>query len=117
MTRIEWMELQDICYIRAEGHAGYEPGNDIVCAAVSALLQTLYAGLESVCHAETGKKNEDGMMVVVAYSGADNRKETHALFQGILCGLQLIAREYPDHVKVEKMIESHREGAEVLGIV
>lgn len=105
MTRIEWMELQDICYIRAEGHAGYEPGHDIVCAAVSTLMQTLYAGLDSVCHAETRKKQEDGLMVVAAYGGAYNRKEIHALFQGILCGLQLIAREYPEYVQVEKMID------------
>ncbi len=117
MTRIEWMELQDICYIRAEGHAGYEPGHDIVCAAISTLMQTLYAGLDSVCHAETRKKQEDGMMMVVAYAGKDNRKETHAIFQGILCGLQLIAREYPEYVKVEPLVKEKWEGADIFGIV
>lgn len=121
MTRIEWMELQDICYIRAEGHAGYEPGRDIVCAAVSALLQTLYAGLDSICHAETVKREKDGMMVIEAYAGKYNRKETHALFQGILCGLQLIAREYPENVQVEHILpetmQRCREGADLFWIV
>lgn len=27
--------------LAVSGHAGYNPGNDIVCAAVSALVQTL----------------------------------------------------------------------------
>ena len=29
--------------LSATGHAGYNPGNDIVCAAVSALVQTFEA--------------------------------------------------------------------------
>lgn len=35
--------------LTVEGHAGYaETGKDIVCAAVSALTQTLIAGIESL---------------------------------------------------------------------
>lgn len=106
MTKIEWLELKDICYIRAEGHAEYNPGADVVCAAVSTLMQTLYAGLDGVCHASVGEKHEDGLMVVVAYTGADNGKEAHTLFQSIILGLQLIAKEYPDHVQIEPMTEN-----------
>jgi uncharacterized protein YsxB (DUF464 family) len=39
----------DLVGIGAQGHAGYaEYGNDIVCAAVSALLQALLVGLQDV---------------------------------------------------------------------
>lgn len=34
--------------IEAKGHALYNPGNDIVCAAVSAILQTAALGLQAV---------------------------------------------------------------------
>ena len=46
MTNIEWY-WDDVGFgVSAKGHAAYQGGNDIVCSAVSALLQTLYAGLE-----------------------------------------------------------------------
>lgn len=114
MTKIEWLELKDICYIRVEGHAEYNPGNDIVCAAVSALMQTLYAGLDGVCHASAGEKHEDGMMVVVVYTDRENEKAVHTLFQSILLGLQLIAGEYPEHVQIEPMTESIGGVGEIL---
>ena len=35
--------------IKMEGHAGHgEPGNDIVCASVSAIIQTALLGLEEI---------------------------------------------------------------------
>lgn len=80
MTKILWAETADICCIRAEGHAGYNPGNDIVCAAISALMQTLYAAMESVCHAMVAERHSDGRMAVVAYKSRDNRKEIETLF-------------------------------------
>mgnify|MGYP000000588076 FL=1 len=103
MTEIRWAETADICYIRAEGHAGYNPGNDIVCAAISALMQTLYAAMDSVCHAAAEERHSDGMMAVIAYKERNNRKEAETLFHGILCGLELIAEEYADCVKMERL--------------
>ena len=100
MTEIRWAETADICYIRAEGHAGYNPGNDIVCAAISALMQTLYAGLDSVCHAMVAERHSDGKMLVVAYKEGDRKREIETLFRGILCGLELIAEEYADWVEM-----------------
>lgn len=103
MTEIRWAETADICYIRAEGHAGYNPGNDIVCAAISALMQTLYAAMDSVCHAEAAEKHSDGKMLVVAYKGGARKREIETLFRGILCGLTLIAEEYADCVRMERL--------------
>ena len=103
MTEIRWAETADICCIRAEGHAGYNPGNDIVCAAISALMQTLYAAMDSVCHAAAEERHSDGMMAVIAYKERNNRKEAETLFHGILCGLKLIAEEYADCVRMERL--------------
>ena len=103
MTEIRWAETADICCIRAEGHAGYNPGNDIVCAAISALMQTLYAAMDSVCHAAATERHSDGMMAVIAYKERDNRKEAETPSHGVLCGLELIAEEYADCVRMERL--------------
>lgn len=41
MIRISITYSDDAAEITARGHAGYCPGNDIVCASVSTLLQAL----------------------------------------------------------------------------
>lgn len=41
MIRISITYSDNAAEITARGHAGYCPGNDIVCASVSTLLQTL----------------------------------------------------------------------------
>ena len=110
MTKILWTETAAICCIQAAGHAGYNPGNDIVCAAISALMQTLYAAMESVCHAETEERHSDGRMEVLAYKSRDNRKEAEAIFNGILCGLELMAEEYADCVKMERLMHDCGRG-------
>ena len=43
------------------------------------------------------------MMAVIAYKERNNRKEAETLFHGILCGLELIAEEYADCVKMERL--------------
>jgi uncharacterized protein YsxB (DUF464 family) len=46
--------------IDVKGHAGYAPhGHDIVCAAVSAILQTAVLGLESVAQSYSGHVEVD----------------------------------------------------------
>ena len=104
MTKILWAETADICCIRAEGHAGYNPGNDIVCAAISALMQTLYAGLDSVCHAMVAERHSDGKMFLSPFFRLlPCRLQIETLFRGILCGLTLIAEEYADCVRMERL--------------
>lgn len=110
MTEIRWAETADICYIRAEGHAGYNPGNDIVCAAISALMQTLYAAMDSVCHAMVAERHSDGKMLVVAYKEGSRKREIETLFRGILCGFELIAEEYADCVRMERLMHDCGRG-------
>ncbi len=41
------------CEVIVSGHAGYAPpGNDIICAAVSALTQSLASSLEALTEAK-----------------------------------------------------------------
>lgn len=102
MTKIEWSWDGLRCGVSARGHAGFHPGNDIVCSAVSALLQTLYAGLELQCfcpcevHSASGEYDLDCTIEGKA-------EAAKALFDSILYGLGLIAKNYPEYVAVERV--------------
>ena len=105
MTRITYDPQQMM--IKAEGHAGYaEYGKDIVCAGVSALMQTLRPAL-----LERGIRNTmymittgESRMEVKAEPECEERYTCLVVFETVLAGLKEIARAYPDYVliKVEK---------------
>lgn len=102
MTEIKWYWEDDDFGICAEGHAEYNPGNDIVCSAISCLLQTLYAGLEMQCFAPVEHRQESGKFVLSG-SVYGYRERVVALFDSILYGLELIAEQYPDNVRITRV--------------
>lgn len=74
------------------GHAGYHAGNDIVCAAISALVYALVGYLDSV-DADYNCDIGDGTATVEC--------ETHTMaFETVLAGLRMIAAEYPENLQV-----------------
>lgn len=88
--------------LRAAGHAGYaEKGKDIVCAGVSALMQTLaYSAAEdentSASCREIGGTNEMRIL-------ADNTPDMLAKFELVADGLILLANAYPKNVGFQKV--------------
>ena len=49
MTKITYYRTEDAFEVRLDGHAGYAGyGNDIVCASLSTLIQTLLTGFRGV---------------------------------------------------------------------
>lgn len=88
--------------LRAAGHAGYaEKGKDIVCAGVSALMQTLaYSAAEdentSASCREIGGSNEMRIL-------ADNSPDMLAKFELVADGLILLANAYPKNVSFQKV--------------
>lgn len=103
MTHIKWYTERMMCGMTVEGHAGFNPGNDIVCSAVSALVQTLHAGLEMRCHAKLQHKQCDGYFRIDVLAEEKNRDRIITLFDSIVLGLDLISKNYPDHVKIERI--------------
>lgn len=73
------------------GHAAYASGNDIVCAAVSAIVEALAAYLEEYddCGAEADLG--DGYALITM-------AERNAAWDMAVCGLCAIADAYPDYV-------------------
>ena len=79
------------------GHAGYaEIGQDIVCAAVSALYETLAANM----HTFAGHMGNDNDHFVWAIADIHTMRE---VFDAFVVGFKRIAKQYPDHVQFEEI--------------
>lgn len=85
--------------ISVQGHAGYNPGNDIVCAAVSALVQTFEASAGEFTTDEIKSSLRDGD-AVISWPRAPT-KELSLLIDSLYLGLCQMAASYPDNVSVE----------------
>lgn len=99
MIRITYREAKEnVLKLRAEGHAGYAPkGQDIVCAAVSTLMQALAFSVND---------REDGFAVASSSGAAGTylelqaraTPENRAKFELVTDGLELVAQLYPKFV-------------------
>ena len=96
---------QSIVGITAKGHSGYaEYGEDIVCAAISALTQTAYLGIAEYVSEEVDFNMKDGGLRIMLPSGlSPERREKAELILGtIVLGLRSIEENYSDHLKLIK---------------
>lgn len=80
------------------GHAGYNPGNDIVCAAVSALVQTFEASAREFTTDEIRASLKDGD-AVITWPRAPTEK-LKLLIDSTCLGLIRMAGSYPENIKV-----------------
>lgn len=87
--------------IRAEGHAGYAPaGPDIVCAAVSCLMQTLaYSAAEDEHTSSCIYQGKEGPVVSVEAGDSVLMRDK---FELVADGLTLLAEQYPENVNFKK---------------
>lgn len=80
------------------GHAGYNPGNDIVCAAVSALVQTFEASAREFTTDEIRSSLQDGN-AAISWPRAPTAK-LELLIDSTYLGLIQLAETYPENIKV-----------------
>ena len=85
--------------ITIKGHAGYsEPGKDIVCAAISTLTETLAASMDKLTADQLQSDIRAGN-AVIRYG--DLSEPGQLLVNSFFVGVQLIADEYPQYVRIE----------------
>ena len=85
----------------ATGHAGWaESGEDVVCAAVSAILQAAWLGLSEVAHVEVTASRENGRLAVAWPESARTDPSVLAIVGTAALSVERIALQYPDHVRV-----------------
>lgn len=95
--------------IRIRGHSGYAPpGQDIVCAAVSALTDTLAASLEELTADVDQIDLRSGEAVITLNNGISEKGR--ALVDAFFIGISGIAEAHPDYVHLAGVEPETREG-------
>jgi hypothetical protein len=86
--------------LTVSGHAGFaDHGDDIVCAAASALVLTAAHGVATYCGALVVVRDDpDGDYVLEVPRGGGVRAQ--AVLETALSGLRAIARKHPGHLAV-----------------
>ncbi len=90
--------------LTVEGHAGYAPkGQDIVCAAVSVLVQALAGALSRLDENRLFDFAVDGIADsgcagITAVPTSQGWDRVYGMFQMALTGFYLLGKAYPDYV-------------------
>ena len=106
------IEITFVCFgnnfyeYHSEGHADFYPGNDIVCAAVSALSYALLCTLENIENLVVEKEIKAGNMnIAVASEHKYVRAVANTAFTTVFIGLKQVELTCPEHVKVTLLTE------------
>lgn len=84
--------------ITVDGHAGYaEYGNDIVCAGVTALTQTLVGSIEELTSDDIKYDISPGRANI---NYGNLSEESRILVDSFFIGVCMIADEFPNYVRV-----------------
>ena len=99
-------ENQTIKTIEATGHSGYaEAGQDIVCSAVSTLLETLANGLTEIVKAKAEIKIDEDvphLSVTLTETDKEKCKLAQVLMSSTLLGLKGVADGYRKFIKIKE---------------
>lgn len=76
-------------------------GSDVVCASVSALLQTFVAGVEAEVNGKVFGKYESGDCDLLLQVPEINQESFTKICNIFRFGFQKIAESYPDHVNLK----------------
>ena len=97
------MEDGRITGFSVSGHSGYaEAGQDVVCAAVSAVVGMAEATINDVCGAKAKirVKEEDARITLTLPAVCDEEESVQAVLAGLLLYLCNLRDEYPDYIEV-----------------
>ncbi len=104
MTRCEFFTDNDrITGFSVSGHSGYaEAGQDIVCAAISAVVSMAEATINEVCGAKAKirVKEEDARVTLTLPASCDEEDAVQAVLAGMLLTLCSMRDDYPDYIEV-----------------
>ena len=100
MIKITITQTPDLVHIHCLGHANYSScGNDIVCSAVSCLLQTLCYALEELTGNAVNASLNSGNSVVAIHAPSP---EARLLVENFYIGCREISKAYNDYVEIVK---------------
>ena len=104
MTRCEFFTEDDrITGFSVSGHSGYaEAGEDIVCAAISAVVTMAEATINDVCgaKAKVRVKDDQARITLTLPTSCDEEDSVQAVLSGMLLTLINLREDYPDYIEV-----------------
>ena len=104
MTRCEFFTEDDrITGFSISGHSGYaEAGQDIVCAAISAVVTMAEATINEVCgaKAKVRVKDEQARITLTLPTSCDEEEAVQAVLSGMMLTLLSLREDYPDYIEV-----------------
>ena len=109
MTKVEITRRDEqIVRIECDGHTGYGvEGEDIVCAALSSVVQTALLGLLSVAAVPVDYKREKGGLTMAIPGGLDygRRKAADIILETMLLGVADLHEGFSDFVELKVINE------------
>ena len=104
MTKCEFfMEEDRITGFSVSGHSGYaDAGQDIVCAAISAVVTMAEATINDICGAKTKVrvKDADARITLTLPASCDEEETVQAVLAGMMLTLCNMRDDYPDYIEV-----------------
>ena len=98
---------QRLSSVFASGHAEQgEPGEDIACAAVSALLQAAWAGLTEVAGVPVEGHRKSGDFAMRWPADARDRSDVHAIVATAELAIAQIAKQYRGAIRCVRTDET-----------
>ncbi len=86
--------------IKISGHANYAvPGSDIVCAGVTALVQTLIKSIEDLTEDKIEYVISPEGMVDIKHENLSEKSRT--LIDSFFIGICMIADEFPENIRIK----------------
>ena len=104
MTRCEFFVENDrITGFSVSGHSGYaDAGQDIVCAAISAVVTMAEATINDICgaKAKVRVKDADARITLTLPASCDEEETVQAVLTGMMLTLCNMRDDYPDYIEV-----------------
>ena len=97
------MEEGRISGFSVSGHSGYsEAGQDIVCAAISAVVTMAEATINDVCgaKAKVRVKDDQARITLTLPTSCDEEENVQAVLTGMMLYLGSLRDDYPDYIEV-----------------
>lgn len=89
--------------VTAEGHSGLaESGSDVLCAAVSALVQTAYLAISDISHGKAEfKRDDERAYFEFTVPKLADRHDADVILRAMCLGLQDLSSGFPQNLKLE----------------
>ncbi len=87
-----------------DGHADYNPGQDVVCAGISSLAFALAGELKRKGASFKRFDVMEGVHIEIEpFIEESDRLTTNTIFETILTGLRQIEKKYPDNIEISEI--------------